>query len=433
MVRGRQFRAWGEALVLILAASAVGCGASSSDVAAGGDRCTPGQQVACACPGGFPGAQACTADGNGYERCDCGSSDAGPSDAALDASANVDASHEASLDDASDASIGSEAAVEASADASIDASVDAHEVDASEASAPDAFNDAAGDAAADAVDDVSSDAQGDAPNDGTSQDAGDAAAFSDASDAADAVDASEAASPPPPVCTLPGACVVTTEVPTTTTVTTSGLVTITTTVCPNGPRPNASPPECVLETDLGGLGALAQADAATCGAFSAQGDAKFRVQSLPVHLASALLNVDFYVTFGVGACGAPVAFAPATTSVSGSVASSASAAYLGCDPVTVASIDVSAASVAGSQTLCGSAVLASYWNLLRGSISGAVAPLLRAAVLDAARDRACLAVVDGGAPVTPAPCAPPSCAAGAGCVLDGDCASGTCTCGACAP
>jgi hypothetical protein len=42
-------------------------GASSSST--GGMVCVPGAQVACACPGGTPGAQACNADGTGYEPC----------------------------------------------------------------------------------------------------------------------------------------------------------------------------------------------------------------------------------------------------------------------------------------------------------------------------------------------------------------------------
>jgi cysteine-rich repeat protein len=33
--------------------------------------CTPGQQIACACPGGAPGAQACSTDGSGYASCSC--------------------------------------------------------------------------------------------------------------------------------------------------------------------------------------------------------------------------------------------------------------------------------------------------------------------------------------------------------------------------
>jgi hypothetical protein len=33
--------------------------------------CVPGQQIACPCPGGAEGAQACNADGTGYEPCVC--------------------------------------------------------------------------------------------------------------------------------------------------------------------------------------------------------------------------------------------------------------------------------------------------------------------------------------------------------------------------
>lgn len=47
-------------------------------------RCTPGAQVACACPGGGSGAQVCAADGASYSACACGVGDAG-ADAAVDA------------------------------------------------------------------------------------------------------------------------------------------------------------------------------------------------------------------------------------------------------------------------------------------------------------------------------------------------------------
>jgi hypothetical protein len=38
-------------------------------------NCVPGQQIACACPGGTDGAQACLPDGTGYAPCECPGSD----------------------------------------------------------------------------------------------------------------------------------------------------------------------------------------------------------------------------------------------------------------------------------------------------------------------------------------------------------------------
>ncbi|MBX7078051.1 MAG: hypothetical protein K1X88_02620 [Nannocystaceae bacterium] len=37
----------------------------------GMQNCVPGQQIACACPGGSDGAQACLPDGGGYGPCEC--------------------------------------------------------------------------------------------------------------------------------------------------------------------------------------------------------------------------------------------------------------------------------------------------------------------------------------------------------------------------
>ncbi len=55
----------GRVLLPALTALAIGCGA-------GGQRCTPGQSIACACSDGRSGAQVCEGDGT-YAACECGS------------------------------------------------------------------------------------------------------------------------------------------------------------------------------------------------------------------------------------------------------------------------------------------------------------------------------------------------------------------------
>jgi len=54
-------------------ASTSGNGSSSATTSATGSpgNCVPGQQIACACPGGTDGAQACLPDGSGYGVCEC--------------------------------------------------------------------------------------------------------------------------------------------------------------------------------------------------------------------------------------------------------------------------------------------------------------------------------------------------------------------------
>src|ERR1700679_3143262 len=54
----------------VLAALVVAAGCKSSPLVAP-QVCAPGQQVVCACPGGAPGAQACNAEGTGYDGCEC--------------------------------------------------------------------------------------------------------------------------------------------------------------------------------------------------------------------------------------------------------------------------------------------------------------------------------------------------------------------------
>ncbi len=51
-----------------------GSGSTTASASTGGDgpqNCVPGQQIACACPGGTDGAQACLPDGGGYGPCEC--------------------------------------------------------------------------------------------------------------------------------------------------------------------------------------------------------------------------------------------------------------------------------------------------------------------------------------------------------------------------
>lgn len=61
------------ALTSWLAISTTASCSSSADV------CVPGATQVCACPGGENGAQACNADGNGFEACLCPGDDDGPS------------------------------------------------------------------------------------------------------------------------------------------------------------------------------------------------------------------------------------------------------------------------------------------------------------------------------------------------------------------
>jgi len=67
-------------VALLLGLTLAACASDSGD--SGGTvgqqtGCVPGDQKACACPGGAQGAQACSADGKGYADCVCGAGGAG--------------------------------------------------------------------------------------------------------------------------------------------------------------------------------------------------------------------------------------------------------------------------------------------------------------------------------------------------------------------
>jgi hypothetical protein len=56
---------------LLALAACGGRAAPGDDVAGGYDRCVPGQQIACACPGGFDSVQVCGLDST-FDACQCG-------------------------------------------------------------------------------------------------------------------------------------------------------------------------------------------------------------------------------------------------------------------------------------------------------------------------------------------------------------------------
>jgi hypothetical protein len=65
---------WVGAALLAMATSIAGCGSSGSSAATtGGMACVPGTQQACACVGTMS-VQVCKDDGEGFDKCQCGSS-----------------------------------------------------------------------------------------------------------------------------------------------------------------------------------------------------------------------------------------------------------------------------------------------------------------------------------------------------------------------
>lgn len=65
-------RTWCFGLALAaLGAAVISCSSDPDQFVVRETVCVPGQQVACACPGGYQGAQACLDDGSGYAACQC--------------------------------------------------------------------------------------------------------------------------------------------------------------------------------------------------------------------------------------------------------------------------------------------------------------------------------------------------------------------------
>jgi hypothetical protein len=66
------YRLLGGLSLGLLCGIAVACGDGEGDGDGGAGSCVPGQQVACACPGGADGVQQCTPDGSSFGPCTCG-------------------------------------------------------------------------------------------------------------------------------------------------------------------------------------------------------------------------------------------------------------------------------------------------------------------------------------------------------------------------
>ncbi|MBI3185678.1 MAG: hypothetical protein HYZ28_26360 [Myxococcales bacterium] len=81
--RARTFAFTAAAGALLAASPAVGQEDSAAEAVA---RCMPGRQIACACPGGAPGAQRCDGQGRGYSACECAGFAQAPSAATATAS-----------------------------------------------------------------------------------------------------------------------------------------------------------------------------------------------------------------------------------------------------------------------------------------------------------------------------------------------------------
>lgn len=66
------YRLLGGLALGLLCGIAVACGDGDGEGSGSGASCVPGQQVACACPGGSDGVQVCTLDGASFGPCACG-------------------------------------------------------------------------------------------------------------------------------------------------------------------------------------------------------------------------------------------------------------------------------------------------------------------------------------------------------------------------
>lgn len=66
------YRLLGGLSLGLLGSLALACGDGDGDGDGGAGSCVPGQQVACACPGGGDGIQVCNPDGSSFGPCSCG-------------------------------------------------------------------------------------------------------------------------------------------------------------------------------------------------------------------------------------------------------------------------------------------------------------------------------------------------------------------------
>jgi hypothetical protein len=288
-------------------------------------------------------------------------SDAAKTDAAVMASdGGADAHVDATTGDAGTDATPMDAEVDAATiDAGVDATTDDAGVDAMTIDA--------------AVDATTIDAEVDA----TASDA-DVDATIDASDAAAPVDANM------PTCGLPGACVATTAIPTT-----SGTQQgATYTLCPAGPNPNAMPPQCIVEIDLGNAALTVTSPSA--GTWDVSGTIPVRLADLPI--TATILGVQGAGdgTINAGAV-CPIstteAFAVFTVQASGTSTGNGPV-VLGCSAVSVTSLTLSASEVQSDVNACG--FPPALVSLAESLLSQVLTPVLKSAITQAIQSDACL-------------------------------------------
>ena len=350
-----------------------GTGSSSGTGGSGGSidpLCVPGQQVACACPGGTMGAQACNAQGNGYEPCQCetsgpgGSGGMGGSGGAGGGSGGMGGSG---------GSGGTGGGMGGSG--------------------------------------------------GSGGTGGGMGGNGGAGGGMGGSGGEGGGMPGPLACKVPGVCMSATAIPTTK----GTQVGVDYVVCPGGPDPSGMPPRCMVEVDVGSL--VLSAAAGTCGAVSASGVVKMRLANLPADLV--YFGTTAHIALQTGAtCGAPTWIDVPVQIQGAGVPAGDGSVHFGCNVLTIAQIDADKLSIESSLQLCGDMLPGGFDAPVKSLAVDMIVSTLKATLHSMDRGRACLDIPAGSPPPVPAPCLQTPCASGAACA-GGDCSAGTCTCGTC--
>ncbi|UQA58296.1 hypothetical protein [Polyangium aurulentum] len=391
------------ALVLAVACSSPDpgnpSGSTSSSSGAGGSGgstpplCVPGQQVACACPGGAMGAQACNAEGNGYEPCQCETSGTGGGSGGMGGNGG---------------SGGGSGGMGGNGGSGGGSGGMGGNGGSGGTGGGMGGNGGSGG--------VGGGMGGNGGSGGVGGGMGGSGGMGGGG-------GSGGGMPGPITCKVPGVCMSAAAVPTTK----GTQLGVEYEVCPGGADPLAMPPRCMVEVDVGSL--VLSAAAGTCGAVSANGVVKMRLANLPADMVYFGNTAHIVLQTGK-TCGAP-AWIDVPVHIQGAgVPLADGSIQFGCDVLTITQIDADLTTVENSLQLCGDMLPTGFDGPVKSLARDMVVATLKAALHSIDRGRGCLDIPAGNPTPVPAPCMQTPCASGAACA-GGDCSVGTCTCGTC--
>jgi hypothetical protein len=166
----------------------------------------------------------------------------------------------------------------------------------------------------------------------------------------------------------------------------------TVTFCPNGPMPNAMPPQCIVEVDFGNASLTLTNGPVDGGVqeIDLTGTIPLRLADMPVSATTILGPFSGDATINAGAvCPVSTTESFAVLDVQAKLTESGSAPVIvGCSPLGVLSVTLTASQVQGDSNVCG--VPSQFVSLGEAAFSQLITTVLQDIIAQGITSQACL-------------------------------------------